>query len=137
MDTIRVGGWWAQDEITGRLPLNRSMSLIGMPTIALSNPRACPTLWVRGDQGERAGCEKIQISQAGSEIHAVVSNFFNLGRHMVSANHYRVLRLSALEEWSWAVACIPDAIKGSPNGYFPTGLSLSSEEGDALIILCP
>jgi putative transposase len=36
--------------------------------------------------------------------HAVVSNLFNLGRHLVSANHYRNLRVSAFSEWSKAVA---------------------------------
>ena len=36
--------------------------------------------------------------------HAAVSNLFNLGRHLVSANHYRALRVSAFCEWSRAVA---------------------------------
>ena len=36
--------------------------------------------------------------------HAAVSNLFNLGRHLVSANHYRNLRISAFSEWSRAVA---------------------------------
>ena len=36
--------------------------------------------------------------------HAAVSNLFNLGRHLVSAEHYRNLRVSALSEWSRAVA---------------------------------
>ena len=37
-------------------------------------------------------------------IHAAVSNLFNLGRHLVSANHYRDLRISAFTEWKSAVA---------------------------------
>jgi len=36
--------------------------------------------------------------------HAAVSNLFNLGRHLVSANHYRDLRVSAFSEWNRAVA---------------------------------
>ena len=36
--------------------------------------------------------------------HAAVTNLFNLGRHLVSANHYRDLRVSAFSEWSRAVA---------------------------------
>ena len=36
--------------------------------------------------------------------HAVVSNLFNLGRHLVKAEHYRNLRISAFSEWSMAVA---------------------------------
>jgi putative transposase len=36
--------------------------------------------------------------------HAAVSNLFNLGRHKVSAHHYRDLRISAFNEWSRAVA---------------------------------
>lgn len=35
--------------------------------------------------------------------HAVVSNLFNLGRHLVSANHYRNLRVSAFSEWNRAI----------------------------------
>ena len=35
---------------------------------------------------------------------AAVSNLFNLGRHLVSANHYRNLRVSAFADWSRAVA---------------------------------
>jgi putative transposase len=36
-------------------------------------------------------------------IHAAVSNLFNLGRHLVSANHYRNLRIGAFTEWRSAV----------------------------------
>ena len=36
--------------------------------------------------------------------HAAVHNLFNLGRHLVRAEHYRGLRVSALSEWSRAVA---------------------------------
>ncbi len=36
--------------------------------------------------------------------HATVGNLFNLGKHLVSANHYRNLREAAFSEWSRAVA---------------------------------
>jgi putative transposase len=36
--------------------------------------------------------------------HAAVQNLFNLGRHLVKAEHYRNLRISAFAEWSRAVA---------------------------------
>ena len=36
--------------------------------------------------------------------HAAVSNLFNLGRHLVRAQHYRDLRISAFAEWERAVA---------------------------------
>jgi putative transposase len=36
--------------------------------------------------------------------HAAVQNLFNLGRHLVKAQHYRDLRVSAFDEWSRAVA---------------------------------
>jgi len=36
--------------------------------------------------------------------HAAVQNLFNLGRHLVRAEHYRNLRISAFSEWSRAVA---------------------------------
>ena len=37
-------------------------------------------------------------------VHATVSNLFNLGRHLVGADHYRNLRVSAFTEWERAVA---------------------------------
>jgi putative transposase len=36
--------------------------------------------------------------------HAVVSNLFNLGRHLVRAERYRDLRVSAFADWNRAVA---------------------------------
>jgi len=36
--------------------------------------------------------------------HAAVQNLFNLGRHLVRAQHYKSLRISALNEWSRVVA---------------------------------
>jgi putative transposase len=36
--------------------------------------------------------------------HAAVLNPFNLGRHLVMAEHYRNLRVSAFSDWSSAVA---------------------------------
>ena len=36
--------------------------------------------------------------------HAAGQNLFNLGRHLVRAEHYRNLRISAFGEWSRAVA---------------------------------
>ena len=36
--------------------------------------------------------------------HAAVQNLFDLGRHLVCAEHYRNLRISAFKEWSRAVA---------------------------------
>ena len=36
--------------------------------------------------------------------HAAVYNLFNLGRHLIRAEHYRNLRISAFSEWSRAAA---------------------------------
>ena len=46
------------------------------------------------------------ISQARRFLggHAAVSILFNPGRHLVGAQHYRDLRISAFGEWSRAVA---------------------------------
>lgn len=46
------------------------------------------------------------VSQAQRFVtaHAAVSNLFNIGRHMVRAEHDRNLRKSAFSEWSSAVA---------------------------------
>ena len=43
-------------------------------------------------------------AQRFENAHAAVSNPFNLGRQLVKAEHYRNLRVSALDEWSRAVA---------------------------------
>ncbi|MFT4824973.1 MAG: putative transposase [Cryomorphaceae bacterium] len=43
-------------------------------------------------------------SQRFLTMHAAVFNLFNLSRHLVSAEHYRNLRISAFKEWSRAVA---------------------------------
>jgi putative transposase len=37
-------------------------------------------------------------------VHAAVQNLFNLGRHLVRAQHYRNLRVGAFAEWRRAVA---------------------------------
>ena len=37
-------------------------------------------------------------------IHAAVYNLFNLGRHLISAEHYRNLRIDAFGQWAIAVA---------------------------------
>ena len=37
-------------------------------------------------------------------VHAAVSNLINLGRDLISANHYRNLRIGAFNEWGRAVA---------------------------------
>ena len=48
--------------------------------------------------------KSMKQSQRFVNVHAAVSNLFNLGRHLVSAQHYRDLRVSAFAEWSMAVA---------------------------------
>ena len=37
------------------------------------------------------------------DVHAVVYNLFNLGRHLISASHYRLFRLRAFASWKSAV----------------------------------
>jgi len=37
-------------------------------------------------------------------VHAAVYNLFNLGRHLVGAEHYRNLRISAFNDWEVAAA---------------------------------
>ena len=36
-------------------------------------------------------------------VHATVYNLFNLGRHLISASHYRLIRLGAFASWKSAV----------------------------------
>ena len=46
----------------------------------------------------------VRQAQRFLTAHAAVSNLFNLGRHLVRAEHYRALRAGAFDEWSRAVA---------------------------------
>jgi putative transposase len=48
--------------------------------------------------------KSVRQAQRFLGAHAAVSNLFNLGRHLVRAQHYRNLRASAFAEWSRAVA---------------------------------
>ena len=48
--------------------------------------------------------KSVMQAQRFVTAHAVVANLFNLGRHLVSAGHYRNLRVSAFSEWSRAIA---------------------------------
>ena len=48
--------------------------------------------------------KSVRQAQRFLATHAVVSNLFNLGRHLIRSEHYRNLRTSALKEWSRAVA---------------------------------
>ena len=48
--------------------------------------------------------KSIRQAQRFLGTHAAVSNLFNLGRHLVGAQHYRDLRVRAFSEWSRAVA---------------------------------
>ena len=48
--------------------------------------------------------KSVRQAQRFLGAHAAVSNLSNLGRHLVRAQHYRVLRVSAFSEWGRAVA---------------------------------
>ena len=48
--------------------------------------------------------KSVRQAQRFLDAHAAVSNLFNLGRHLVRAEHYRDLGISAFGEWSRAVA---------------------------------
>lgn len=48
--------------------------------------------------------KSVRQAQRFLGAHAAVFNLFNLGRHLVSASHYRNLRISAFAEWERAVA---------------------------------
>ena len=48
--------------------------------------------------------KSVRQAQRFLTAHAAVQNLFNLSRHVVRAEHYRNLRVSAFAEWSRAVA---------------------------------
>ena len=55
------------------------------------------------ERGMRRFKTKMQ-AQRFLGVHAAVYNLFNIGRHLVKAEHYLNLRISAFSEWSRAVA---------------------------------
>ena len=48
--------------------------------------------------------KSIRQAQRFLTVHAAVYNLFNLGRHLISATHYRFFRLRALASWKYAAA---------------------------------
>jgi putative transposase len=48
--------------------------------------------------------KSMRQAQRFLDAHAAVSNLFNLGRHLVRAEHYRNLRVSTFMEWERAIA---------------------------------
>ena len=48
--------------------------------------------------------KSVRQAQRFLGAHAAVNNLFNLGRHLVKAEHYRSLRMSAFSEWSRVIA---------------------------------
>jgi len=48
--------------------------------------------------------KSMQQAQQFLKVHAAVCNIFNLGRHLVSAKHYRLFRMRAFASWKYAVA---------------------------------
>ena len=48
--------------------------------------------------------KSMKQAQRFVNAHAAVQNLFNLGRHLVRAEHYRNLRVAAFDDWSRVVA---------------------------------
>jgi len=48
--------------------------------------------------------KSVTQAQRFVSAHAAVQNLFNLGRHLVRAQHYRDIRVSAFSDWNRAVA---------------------------------
>ena len=47
-------------------------------------------------------------------VHATVYNLFNLGRHLVRAEHYRTLRISPFIDWNVAAAGFDPVLDAKP-----------------------
>jgi putative transposase len=48
--------------------------------------------------------KSVKQAQRFLGVHAAVSNLFNLGSHLIKAEHYRNLRIGAFADWNRAVA---------------------------------
>ena len=47
--------------------------------------------------------KSVQQAQRFLNVHSAVYNLFNLGRHLISARHYRLFRMCAFASWKSAV----------------------------------
>ena len=57
--------------------------------------------WLKREPS-RSQKQDIEVLADIRRAHAAVQNLFNLGRHLVRAEHYRNLKVSAFNEWSRA-----------------------------------
>jgi transposase-like protein len=80
----------------------RGESMIGLSMLTYRVERSHEMTRVR-ERGMRK-FKTMNQAQRFVTFHAAVYNLFNLGRHLVSANLYRNLRIGAFTEWSRAVA---------------------------------
>ena len=55
-------------------------------------------------QSRRDGATAKRFFKRFLSAHAAVYNLFNLGRHLISAKHYRIFRDSAFSSWKCAAA---------------------------------
>ncbi len=69
--------------------------------------------------------KSVRRAQRFVTSHAAVSNLFNLGRHLVRAQHYRDLRMSAFNNSSRAVAWYPIPLLAEPEKLICRYLELS------------
>ena len=53
---------------------------------------------------KNSSADPLLLAQGFLGAHAAIANLFNIGRHLVRAQHYRDLRIRAFAEWSRAVA---------------------------------
>ena len=58
----------------------------------------------RGRERGMRGLKSVQQAQRFPSVHAAVYKLFNLRRHLITAEHYRSLRMSAFASWIAAAA---------------------------------
>ena len=61
--------------------------------------------------------KSLRQAQRFLSVHAAVNNLFNSGRHLVAAEHYRLLRQSAFASWENAAAILKNDTSGDLLGY--------------------
>ena len=59
---------------------------------------------IQGREREMRRFKSTQQAQRFLSMHAVVQNLFNLGRNLISAKHYRLIRGRAFASWEYATA---------------------------------
>ena len=75
--------------------------------------------------------KSVRQAQRFVTSHAAVSNLFNMGRHLIRAEHYRNLRVTAFAEWSRS------GLSGGTHSFDSSEVKLPIPKDEVFVGICP